>query len=877
MKKYLYSALALPLLFACSSDDLIEKEMISNDQFAGIEKVNATFYMDEEGPVTRMDKTGWTLENGDLYGFAWLTDAHAVPEGEDAYEPIVNIDGKAYQNHNLIQTNGRFEPQTSIYVGKYYIYRPYDETTVSPQAINFNSLKEQPMAEGYSSTSDAWKALAKSAIIIGDKWTEILPQGRNYLKSDGSEDATVWDQPGIGKPYKVFAAVFSNQTLLELKYKNNNPTFKADKQITGATDIDYKILNGDAAGAADIYGATVQLAGAANSFKYAPTVEPNNGEYPQTVNGKKVYHDGDFWATKAKGDVAGFTFAEEVQPIVLKAPVDNDKKVIPIGTGEEGHLGQFWFNSLPVTTGDAATAATNVTTTIQTSYGTVTIDDKTLKDVAYAFEQPHEGAEGFENEAKEWIKLNNAEADDLSKGKDKKTWKLAGADGHKTFVNQFGNHKGKYYFEDVDFSTAVMDIHIVDDAHLQKYLKFYIASGKEDGGELILDGASATDKTFKLSKISIALLQTINKNAENKVLVKACEEHNAPEGGKVKIIVTQNGSAGKTEVPDLNNVFAAATDVYLAAGTDWTWKERTAPAANVVTVDANVASLTNEGNLTVNASNIQLSSAAPIKNAKDATMNITQVTTVKNALTNLGTINVPANKELRAYGVAITNDATSLTDYGTINNSGVVGVTYNTNGSVNNYGHINMLIPAAITLLTTNQTENASIDDEFGDENKLGTVVLPNGEPNALVSVSNGEETGFIEYTWTGDAAYSTPNNGVVKYNTLIVSGNIAFTAEETEIKYLKFDGVQKTVTNSAAANLPNLKGIIVNPGKSIIIEKNNILDCDEGSHLGSGATVYNGGTFEPGNTNIVDKTVTDYLGTWSTDQIVVWGQAQLP
>ena len=151
-------------------------------------------------------------------------------------------------------------------------------------------------------------------------------------------------------------------------------------------------------------------------------------------------------------------------------------------------------------------------------------------------------------------------------------------------------------------------MHIKNDTHLQKLLKYYIASGKTENVSLNLDGASATDKTFKLSKISIALLQTIN-NKTTKVTVQACGTHNNP----VKIIVTQDGSEGdlislKTEVPDLNNVFAAATDVYLASATNWTWKERT--GANQLTIDANVNSITNEGTLTVNATNIELSVAA---------------------------------------------------------------------------------------------------------------------------------------------------------------------------------------------------------------------------------------------------------------------------
>ena len=191
MKKYLYSALALPLLFACSSENFDEK-VVSNDQFAGIEKVDATFTM--EG-ITRFDgnddtgEAAWKAQEGDLWGFAWLGDGAIVGNPTD---------GNAYQNHNLIQKGTYFEPQTSIYVGKYYIYRPYDKTVVSPDVINF-TVAGQTLAEGYASTTQAWKDLAKTAINIGDKWTNVTAGG--YLDASGKR----WDKAGIKQNYKLYA------------------------------------------------------------------------------------------------------------------------------------------------------------------------------------------------------------------------------------------------------------------------------------------------------------------------------------------------------------------------------------------------------------------------------------------------------------------------------------------------------------------------------------------------------------------------------------------------------------------------------------------------------------------------------------------------
>ena len=834
MKKYLYSALALPLLFACSSENFDEK-VISNDQFAGIEKVDAEFSM--EG-TTRFDGGVWNTEEGDVWGFAWMGDGTNVA-----------INGNAYQNHNLIQTDGIFKPQTSIYVGKYYIYRPYDKTTVSPQAINFESLVNQPLAEGYESEKQPWKDLAKTAINIGDVWTDVSVNGTTF-----GTDPTIWNKAGIkdAKPekYKIYAAMFSNQTGLDLTYVKNNPKFGADKQVTGATDIDLTYTKGTEVGAADIYEATVQLAGAAKSFTYAPNASPNGAE---------ANHSGTYWADKKNlGGGNGFTFTAGA---ITLTPAD---KVNGISTGADGSKAWFWFNSLPVTAGDGD-ENTVVTPIFTTSYGIVTVlkeypaTNYTVKDCAYALNK--EGG----------VAVFHPLADAADPSKTPTVWAIG---ANNTFINQYGNHKGKFALT-VDFSKGVMNnMHIKSDAHLQKLLKYYIASGKNEVATLLLDKDG--DNEFKLSKLSIALLQTINASG-NKVLVKACDVDAAHT--PAKIVVTQTDSDGKTEVPDLNKVFAAATHVFLAKNTTWTWKERT--GANQLTVDANVASLTNEGNLTVNASNIQLSTDVPIKNAKGATMNITQVTTVKNALTNLGTINVGAEgktePELRAYAVNITNDATGLADgqYGVINNYGVVGVTAGTTpaGKFYNYGHIAMKSNGAITLLSSNELVS-DFDDHFAAAtNKMGVVELPEGNPYALVSVSNLAETGFIKYKWTAETYAHDAGN--VKYNTLVVerpeNGKIVFAGACDEIKYLEFNGVRTQVVNpTVGSKLTKLKGVIVNAEKSIIIEKTNELVCSDGSFLGSKATVYLGGTFTHAAA-VAGTTASNYFGDWQTTQIIAY------
>lgn len=856
MKKYLLSALALPLLFACSSEDYLDQKATDNDQFAGIEKVDATFSLADmdEGSSMRLAKD-WGPELNDRLGFAWLTDGKEPT-------PVLNLTGEAYQNHPLfLRQEGdkyKFVPETSIYVGKYFVYYPYDETTVDIGKINFTSLEEQTITDGMG--GESWAAVAKNSINIGDKWTNVTKGGT----PDASDPEKFWEKAGIKQNYHLYAAPFSNQTGLDLTYKNNNVEAPAaGMHITGATDIDYTIAAGTKIGAADIYGGTVDLqntlgtSAATNSFTYAPVKEPANG----------AAHNGAFWADKSAtstfkvDNTNGFTFTKGA--ITLTAADEN-------GVPTEGKTkGWFWFNSLPATEGNA-TEATNVITVLETSYGQVTVKkdydtDKnyTVKDCAFAY--------NVESGVKVWHPL----ADVADGSKTPTVWAVAGTDaGKETFINQYGDHKGKFALT-VDFSKGVMNgMHIKNDAHLQKLLKYYIAAGKTETG-VVLNLDADVNGEFKISKISIALLQTINATVKN-VLVKPCATHGTP-----KVIVTQDGQKelgldDATEVPSLKWVFYGNTDVYLSSEDSWTWsggEDYKTP----VTTDGFIKSIINEGTLTVNATNVEASYAGTaLKNAAGATMNITKVTTVKNALTNLGTINVKENAELRAYGVEIKNDATGLKkgEYGVINNSGVIGVSEGVpGGKFNNYGLIDMKVDDAITLLTSNEMNSQSPNGPFkgaftAGSNMMGTVKLPDNNPTALVSVANTAENGFIKYNWD-EKTYVTPK-GIVKYNTIVVDDDITFGADAPEIQFIEFDGKRTQVVNPEATNhLGKLRGIIVNAGKSIIIEKTNIIDCADGVFLGTGATIYRGGKLQVGSADITTTAENNYLGTWNLEQIV--------
>ena len=195
-KKLIFAMGLTAMMVACSSEDVLTDVQNSqeSDLFAGIEKVDAQFNMGAESRLA----TEWGLEVGDRVGFAWLKD----------YDGVLTQTGAAYQNHPLnAVSESTLRPETSIYVGEYFTYYPYDESVVSIDNINFAIPAKQDLLM-------TWNAMAKNAIFISPKWTSV-----SYSIYDDGE-------PGISKSFKIYPAQFSNGARLNLDYKNNKVDLK---------------------------------------------------------------------------------------------------------------------------------------------------------------------------------------------------------------------------------------------------------------------------------------------------------------------------------------------------------------------------------------------------------------------------------------------------------------------------------------------------------------------------------------------------------------------------------------------------------------------------------------------------------------------------
>lgn len=320
-KKVLLTAFALPLLVAaCSSEEDVLEGNKANDQFAGIEKVDATF---TTGADTRL-ATQWGLEEGDKVGFAWLTN-----DINDPSAPVA-LNGKAWQNHPLYAEGGSaLKPKTSIYVGEYYSYLPYDESVVNVAPINF-SVAEQPMVDALATTG-AWDKIAAKSIWISPKWTSV-----------SSSEA------GVDKVFQIYPRKFSNGVALELAYENN-----------ALADVDASEIY-DIAVSYQQSSADVSVA----SFKYAPTAAPYTGSDWET--------DGveEWWADKNLTSSG----VDDVTSTAGAITLTSDAHV-----ATTANKGKFFFNALPANV--ALTATDELKLVITTTYGVITYN-KALNTVA---------------------------------------------------------------------------------------------------------------------------------------------------------------------------------------------------------------------------------------------------------------------------------------------------------------------------------------------------------------------------------------------------------------------------------------------------------------------------------------------------------------
>lgn len=788
MRKSILTMLALPLVVAaCTSEEEILTEK-NNNQYANIPTVETNFNW---GADTRL-ASKWGLEEGDVVGLAWM----GVPN-EPAYGgAALDINGNAYQNHPLYATaGGMLQPKTSIYVGKYFSYLPYDYSTVNIGKINF-SVENQKLVDA-NIDKNAWNKTAAQSIWISPRWTDVTLAG----DIDGN------NQAGVNETFDVYPRKFSNGVALYFDYENNTPN----------------------TGNVEIYGVTVGYKNsgankAVTKFTYAPNAEDSSNP------GNDAY-----WSSKGFADVNG---VEGETGVITLLPNKDEA----IATTNAGNTGAFFFNALPA--GTALSATDDIEIVITSTYGVVTIT-KPVNEIAYT------NVGTVSSEYKE--KADGSDPDNAVKIED-------------SFVNKL--YKNGKFVTEVDFTKAVMDgMHVKNNDHLKKMLNYYnevkkVANPESKVGtdiKLFLDPDSNGE--FLLSLEAIDLLQKINEGCaydDKNISIQPCKDS---DHGNVPTEIVVTGA--DNEIPNMDLCFESNTAVTLR-GT-WNWNNNEAKKTWWV------GPFNNEGIINVEAANVETDQTSGVlNNTVLGTINVNSVANWKVKTTNYGTINIAEDAELRVYGTTLTNDATSLEDYGKIYNSGVLGVVAGTTSpAIHNYGYIKNNLDAK-TYVTTNQNGGTGFTASFATNNKIGTIELTTATDN--VSVSNATNTGFIKYIWDADAEdngkYVTPSVDV-KYNYLIVNRNIELVDAAPEIQYIEIAGGKEVVitckstsafhtTRSGSANVAKRIGFILPEGEKANIKEGNIL-YTKGAFLKG--TLYLGGEFA------YNSTLVTYFGGSAADQ----------
>ena len=421
------------------------------------------------------------------------------------------------------------------------------------------------------------------------------------------------------------------------------------------------------------------------------------------------------------------------------------------------------------------------------------------------------------------------------------------------------------------------DLHIKNDKQLRDAARVWKKMGLTavtvylDGEDLDADGVS----DFVITQKTIEVINTLNGSGLG-FKVKPCRK-----AGEIcdRIVIT--GSDYKQDVQNIAFI-AANEDTYQAdvvfanegSAKPWKWNGK------VLVTDAGVEKIINEGTME-NAATATLQTwengigapqnNIPFVNAKGATWNIKApaILNVQFDVTNEGTVNIAKGAQYRqdgrAFDTRFTNEAYDLpsrfggddSEIGVVNNSGVfatVAKTPNT-AEIDNFGLIEHADKDAKTFITHNQTYKPTYknDANFSSpflanstatpslDNKMGRINLPySNKDEDNVSISAALNQGFVSVTIDGEVTGTLTNTALgTKVNYVIIKSGVTNIADLAQVDYLEVNSpgteiAWSVATPTAFDGLMVLSDVNIKLGTTVTVNKATYL----------GADMYVGGTF---------------------------------
>ena len=469
------------------------------------------------------------------------------------------------------------------------------------------------------------------------------------------------------------------------------------------------------------------------------------------------------------------------------------------------------FTLLPTqkTSNDEYVQADAATITVQTNYGKVALSEATgdVWTAEVTTEEPEQTVvEGINNILKKTY-IDETRSNSLFSGE------LVGTSAKRGIK--------------VDVSNLDMHgLHITDENHLLDALKVYDAVCPGAEVTWILDGNA--DGEFVMNPEAAKAYEERMMDANNKISFQINQEAEKP-CTIVKFVATEltevpaalkfvpKGTAGDDDKPSIvlvgpwkysseNKAFTLISDITISG-------EATMQISGIVSATVNQSatfSLINNGAVTVSGT-----------------------TDLALDLTNNGNITIPQDGQLFVTnGKKLTNNASGLDIYGSISNSGNMGVRTNSGGNIYNYGYIKQENADAYTYVTRNANngDGNSFSEAWSSTNKIGTIELFETDVNKNATVGESNYQGFVKVIT--DAATVTDETIGEVANYLVIKGEcMACNITSSAIKYIDVQSSKRVIFNTPDAGL-TIRGIIVGENYSVNIPKDSQISITQATFL---------------------------------------------
>ena len=882
-KKFLFAAMSLAALTACSTDDFESQQQVAE----GVSPIQ--FEVINNDAMTRASMNGnkitWSAADGDLFTLYHGGTASGTPIVFSSYEnatyKATAVDGQPAK----LTTPSMIKPGSAIMVW------PVDTTFSATGNLSIKIDKDQ--------TKDI---------------ENHIPYVSDLINIAAYGPTGYYNEAGYNRTYPVYMRPMASQLNLVADYAGTDATLNT--LATGADPIEKIKLT------------SVELrtdATVTPTTKFTTQIPLNFT--PKTTTGTN--NDQDRWNAEVPNNNWSHVTGFGTPDALTSSDYLSTKCITGIESAKFLMLPQA--NIATATAGETTPGVVGGAVVVNTNYGKVVIaapgvggskyttTPDEIGDAWYRYQAPSAAKETYETETTIAKGGTGTDANYVR-------YTTNVMQGMMQVIDVFSNHKhsagvvkteptgaaATRYVKVLLTHLDMEGLHIKNDAQLYNAIRVW-KEMRLATANVYLDGDDNGE--FEISQKTIKKINEVNAAAAAEATPRAFTAKPCKVASEIcrKIVITGGGNIENMAFLRDNETFTApevgTAEVVLKAGENWKWAASStaaktltiAPVGGTAGTNTGISKIINKGTLTSNATATlaiynNASTPAqiftvPFENAKGATWDITAgVVNVQFSVTNLGTVDIASGAQYRQDGNAestnkptFTNQALTLPkDYladptteqiGVVNNKGVFATV--STGEINNYGLIEHADKDAMTFITNNATGTgfaAAFNDAAtsgGTDNKMGRINLPWGnKEEEYISISNAIATnnpGFVSVTINGEVTNKKLNNAAVGalVNYVIVKNGITtIEAMPASIKYVEINEPSTRIEWKGSTTTYSYTGLMVL--SELSIQRNTTVNVTGSTYLE--ADLYNGGAF-------TSASYTGYYGGTDTSatRIITW------